>query len=107
MLMAPTFLLYVAFVVLAMMNVITGIFVDSALSNAQKIKERDFMTSLKKAFADEVDEDGYVSLQNFELKMQEAEMVDQLKQVGIAPQEAGLSFRLIDDECIGELPLND
>lgn len=106
-LLGPIFIVYIAFSVLAMMNVITGIFVDSALHNAEKEKDKDFMQSFRSLMEDVVSEDGTVTLGQFETKMSMPELRAQVSHVGIEPKDAGITFNLIDTENAGVLEVED
>merc|ERR1712196_33521 len=106
-LLAPLFSLYIAFVFLAMMNVVTGIFVDKALINASKEKDRNFVNAFRQFFAKDVDEEGQLSRARFEAGVSQVKMHKQLQNVGINPVVAPFCFYLLDKENVGKLDLED
>lgn len=103
------FLVYMTFMLFAMMNIVTGVFVETALASAQR--ERDFMImeqmerrdsearQLAAIFRD-IDADGsnLVSLEEFEDAMKDPRVVAQLCGLGLSPEEARGLFRLLDLE---------
>jgi len=105
---APVFMFYVAFVLLAMMNVITGIFVESALKNAHKEQEMDFYSSSKELFCK-----GYqkpasvVTRDHFQEELAQSHFITLLRQVGIEKADAELMFTLLDVDNLGEIDLDD
>jgi len=104
---AVFFALYIAFALLAMMNVITGVFVDSALKNAELEKETDFLRVCSNIFCCLADSDGNISYQEYEEQLDEPELNEYVKYFGIEPEDAKLLFRLLDKEDCGELPLQE
>lgn len=105
--LSPLFIVYIAFSVLAMMNVITGIFVDSALCNATLEKDKDFVDTFRAIMADCKDEKNRVNHLQFETRMSMPELQVHIRHVGINPRDAGLTFKLIDRDNVGALDLEE
>jgi len=110
-LMGPVFILYIAFCCLAMMNVITGVFVESALKNAAQDKDRDFMQSIRDLFTIDTDDmngdAGIVTQEAFEERTSEPALQMYLKQIGIDAKDAKLMFQVLDGEGTGVLDLEE
>jgi len=105
-LMAPGFAFYIAFTMLAMMNVITGIFVQTALKNADAEKDADFAASARDIFSD-VKEGGFVSADEFGDHVDSDRFQSYIATVGIAPKDAKLMFRILDQNNSGTLLLEE
>merc|ERR1712232_1250382 len=87
------FCAYVAFTVLALMNVVTGVFVQGALESAQK-EESEFMwMNLRQMFEEaDADDSGTLSEDEFQLAFAKPEMQDYLKSIDVNPDEAETLF---------------
>lgn len=106
--MGPIFILYIAFALLAMMNVITGVFVESALKNAARDKDKDFVSSIRDLFEGSSNGDaGIVTQEVFEERISEAALQMYLKQIGIDAKDAKLMFSILDGEGTGVLDLEE
>eukprot|EP00747_Dinoflagellata_sp_TGD_P081664 gnl/TRDRNA2_/TRDRNA2_161404_c1_seq1.p1 gnl/TRDRNA2_/TRDRNA2_161404_c1~~gnl/TRDRNA2_/TRDRNA2_161404_c1_seq1.p1 ORF type:complete len:409 (+),score=82.07 gnl/TRDRNA2_/TRDRNA2_161404_c1_seq1:488-1714(+) len=102
------FLLYISFTMLAMMNVITGIFVESALESAQRDKDADFSMVARDLFLSaDRDGDGSVSWEEFLLIMANEEFTNALDLLGIDPGDAQLLFKLLDNDNSGEIEIEE
>eukprot|EP00929_Paragymnodinium_shiwhaense_P112074 TRINITY_DN80334_c0_g1_i1.p1 TRINITY_DN80334_c0_g1~~TRINITY_DN80334_c0_g1_i1.p1 ORF type:complete len:676 (-),score=130.95 TRINITY_DN80334_c0_g1_i1:56-2029(-) len=98
---APLFTLYIAFAILAMLNVVTGVFVESALQSSSADREEHLVKQLSEIF-EELDHDrnGLVTEEEFELTLNKPETVLRLTALEIDPVEAQSLFRLLDiDGC--------
>lgn len=98
------FALYIAFAVLAMMNVVTGVFVESALMTARHDKDVDLVNTLREVFM-KTDEDatGTIEWAEFERHIQDPQMEVIFKAVDLDRSEARGLFELIDVEDKGEI----
>merc|ERR1719424_693435 len=68
---AIVYILYVLFSTVAMMNVITGVFVDAMIDNAQKMKEERLATMICEVFATAEDSDDYdITWKEFQSKLE-------------------------------------
>lgn len=98
------FMVYIAFVVLCILNVVTGVFVDSALKNAIKEDFRLLSRNVKCIF-DCADMDGNASLDISELRLLLAhgETRNYMLSVGIDPEDVCTLFSLMDIDGTGEV----
>jgi hypothetical protein len=98
------FCMYIAFALLAMLNVVTGIFVESALKNAAKETERTFVDQVRAIYAlSDVNHDGMISREEFDIEICDPEFQDYMKSIGIEPKEAKLLFDFLDSNHAGEI----
>jgi hypothetical protein len=105
--MNVVFSAYIAFTSLALMNIITGTFVQSALDGAEKAKTKDFgMTVVNLFNGIEEDETGVISLRDFECLLTLDTFKRQMKFVGVSEVEARLLFKHLDTEGIGFVELS-
>jgi len=97
------FSLYVAFAVLAVFNVITGVFVESALKSAKKGTEQVLVNNMHQLFQEE---DGSynrttMSFSIFMQNLETQEMKDYFEAIDVDPSDAAGVFRLIDADGSG------
>jgi hypothetical protein len=102
------FLLYIAFAVLAMMNVVTAVFVENALATANSDKEQHLVAQLRELFvtADE-DQSGMISWEEFERKLDDESMVKYFKALELDVCEAKGLFTLLDVDNVGEILIEE
>jgi len=98
-LLSIMFALYIAFTLLAVMNVITGTFVQSALQNAENEKTDDFRIAAWKAFEDH----DKITFDAFENKIGDTSFSGWLTSLGIEQTDARLLFQLLDRENLGQV----
>lgn len=106
--MSIYFSLYIAFVILCMMNIITGTFVQSALKGAEAERGRDFWQATRAMFDDEDDEDivAVVTLDQFNELLDDDDFQVQLNLIDISDAEARLLFKLLDPEEADAVPFD-
>eukprot|EP00928_Gymnodinium_smaydae_P069953 TRINITY_DN538_c0_g1_i4.p1 TRINITY_DN538_c0_g1~~TRINITY_DN538_c0_g1_i4.p1 ORF type:complete len:758 (-),score=146.96 TRINITY_DN538_c0_g1_i4:2328-4601(-) len=101
---AFVFSLYVAFSILAMLNVVTGIFVDSVLQSAKKDKDLFMMNNARELFQTE---DGQrsssMSWAVFESKLQATQMQEFFRAIDVDLSEAKGLFHLLDLDGSGNI----
>lgn len=98
------FVFYVAFVVLCIMNVVTGVFVDSALRNALHEDTEFTLDNLVKVFTNgDEDDDGVLSLAEFQEIIKDPQMKVYLESIDVDMHEATILFTLLDVDGIGEV----
>merc|ERR1711971_157349 len=95
---------YVAFCVLALMNIVTGVFVESALQTAKSDKEN-FMLNLVQELFDKVDSDGSgeVTWDEFRQYLKEPEMIMYFEAFDLDIDEAEDLFQLLDLDESGSI----
>eukprot|EP00927_Polykrikos_kofoidii_P042167 TRINITY_DN3601_c0_g3_i1.p1 TRINITY_DN3601_c0_g3~~TRINITY_DN3601_c0_g3_i1.p1 ORF type:complete len:900 (-),score=148.65 TRINITY_DN3601_c0_g3_i1:61-2649(-) len=98
------FCLYIAFSIFAMMNVVTGVFVEKAMQHAQEDKEEYLATHISEAFkrADR-DDSGEVTWEEFEGRLEAEEMQEYFKAIDVDISEAKGLFKLIDADGSGSI----
>lgn len=102
--MALPFTLYIAFTVLAMMNVITGIFVESSLATARVSKDAELLNSMCALFLNtDKDRSGMISWEEFAGKLQDPDMARCFRLLDIELSEARGLFTLLDTDTSGEI----
>jgi len=104
---APLFTFYIAFSILAMMNVVTGVFVESALQSLSHNKEENLASQLQEwCVGIDSNNDGDISLAEFDLAMQSP--VDKLRfeNLDLSMQEARKLIILLDWERTGQVPMS-
>jgi len=98
------FSLYIAFAVLAMMNVVTGIFVESALLTAKADKEAEIQSHVRKIFKKgDVNHDGMISWEEFTDAMSDPSLGKYFKVLDIDVNEARGLFLLLDTDESGQI----
>jgi hypothetical protein len=98
------FCMYIIFSVLAAMNVVTGVFVDSAVNSAKNDKEIYLINSVRSMFRRlDLDLAGEITWDQFEQTLDEAEMKEYFKQINVAISEARGIFDLLDITCSGKI----
>jgi len=103
-LMAVLFCLYIGFALLAVMNVITGCFVESSMKQTEVEKELDFMR-VAHDFFNSCDEDGSgtISFREFTEQIETPGFKGYCESLGIDTCDAKLLFTLLDSDDSGEL----
>jgi len=96
------FLMYIFFAVLAMMNVVTGVFVESVLESAKRDKELFLINNVKELFQ-ELDGgmSAVMSEEMFRSKITSSQMQEAFKAINVDPSEAHRLFQLIDLDSSG------
>jgi len=112
------FFTFEAFSVLALLNVVTGVFVDGAMRSAandrdlviqdQMSQDSTYMKELRKLFMEaDVDRTGCVSLQEFLDYVQDERVQSYLRSLDIHISEAKSLFHLLDIDDSGELTVDE
>jgi len=105
--LALVFVVYMGFTVFAMLNVVTGVFVDTAMQSAQEDRRKVLMAQMRDFFhrADQ-DGSGTMTMQEFQDQMGSSEMQAMLKAVDLDEDEAVDLFNLLDMGEEGELEVD-
>jgi len=94
------FSFYIAFVCLAMMNVITGIFVESALKNAENEKDKSFIAHVRGIYdLYASDASGVIHREEFDTLAKDQEFQQQMKEIGVDVKMAKNLFNLLDEDA--------
>eukprot|EP00747_Dinoflagellata_sp_TGD_P082645 gnl/TRDRNA2_/TRDRNA2_161771_c1_seq2.p1 gnl/TRDRNA2_/TRDRNA2_161771_c1~~gnl/TRDRNA2_/TRDRNA2_161771_c1_seq2.p1 ORF type:complete len:309 (+),score=54.66 gnl/TRDRNA2_/TRDRNA2_161771_c1_seq2:1-927(+) len=102
------FAFYIAFVVLALMNVVTGVFVESALKTQQEHEETTTMNSVDKIFREiDLDESGKMSWTEFEAQLAMKDVQDHLADVNVRIEDAKALFNMLDWDNSGDVSYSE
>lgn len=102
--LSVVFTLYIAFAVLAMMNVVTGVFVESALYAAKADKEDELVSTVRNMFVHtDVDNSGSICWEEFAEQLDSPQMSRYFKALDIDVSDARGLFTLLDADESGEV----
>merc|ERR1712203_401113 len=112
------FVLFISFIYLAVMNVITGLFLQSAIEQAQQDQDHvirmqleqkhKYVTNLKCLFLElNTSHDGAITLDEFEDHLREDRMQAFLQAIEIDPSDAWTFFKLLDVDGGGSVDLGE
>lgn len=102
--MSAAFSVYIAFMLLCLMNIITGTFVQSALQGAENDRAREFVESARSMFVEvEEDELAMVTQEQYNDMLEDPEFQYHLRLIGVNDPDAQLLFRLLDQDQAGEV----
>lgn len=100
-LLGALFCLYIMFAVLAMMNVVTGIFVDSVLVSAKQDKDQFLLNNAREIFRDA--DNGNFTEEQFLSMLGNRHMVEFFKGIDVDPSYASTLFKIMDLDESGEI----
>jgi len=102
------FVAYIAFAVLALLNVVTGVFVQTALQSA-KVEEDNFMTDQIVQLFEVADKDASASISWDEIQasLDNPGSAKEWKSIGVHSEEAHHLFQLLDVEHTGEVAFDE
>jgi len=102
--LALIFVIYMSFTLFALMNVVTGVFCESAIRTAEEDKKQVLMQQMQTMFV-EADDDGSgtISLEEFEGHLKDPQMLSYLKAIDVNPEEARHLFAILDTDGSGEI----
>lgn len=102
--LAILFSFYIAFAVLAMLNVVTGVFVDSAVHASQRDNEKDIVMRIREVYqACDADGNGKLTWEEFEMQLASPGSEDVLAHIGLNVADAKQLFELLDVNDDGEI----
>jgi len=107
-LLGVVFALYIAFVLLAIMNVVTGVFVESAMQSAKQDKDIFMVHNVRELFSNtDTDEDGLICWDEFQSQLNSREMEETLKLIDVDICQARELFQLLDVDDKGMVNFDD
>jgi len=96
------FMSYIAFTVLALTNVVTGVFVEGALKSAKMEEEAVVLETLTRMFEScDSQNEGQISTEEFQARLQSDEMTRYLLSIDVDPGEAHMLCSLMDNNQNG------
>jgi len=102
------FSFYVAFVMLAIMNVVTAVFVESALQSAKKDADVYIVHNVHDAFRQaDIDMDKSVNAEEFQKLLQTSQLRETLCTIDIDEHGAMELFHMLDIDCTGTVFVRD
>jgi len=102
------FAIYIAFSVLVLLNVITGVFVESALKNTKEDKESVLIKHMRKLFLEEGgDFKSTISYNMLIAELEKPAMREYFKALDVDPSEAEKVFKLIDVDESGTVTADE
>lgn len=102
------FTLYIAFATLVMLNLVTGIFVESAQMSIRDDKEIDLVNRVHELFiSSDENRSGSITWQEFQKQLGSPQMEEYFKVVDLDVSEAKALFNLIDIRGTGEIQVDD
>jgi len=102
------FAAFIAFALLALMNVVTGVFVQTALLSAQKEEDSFMQTQIIQLFkiADK-DESATISIDEIENSLQDPATSKEWKSIGVQAEDARHLFKLLDVDGAGQVAFEE
>merc|ERR1711920_61718 len=103
-LLAIVYVLYIAFVVFAMLNIVTGVFVQSALVTSQEQVDDDMISNIREVL-ETTHRDVLSSLtwEDFQGCLGRPQMREYFKAIDVRPSEARGVFQLLDLDSSGSI----
>lgn len=107
-LLAPCFCIYIAFAVLALMNVVTGVFVENAIDSANKDKEKYLVQTAQELFARADSKGtGAITWLEFQRHLQSPDLKGYFEGLGVDTKCAKGLFKILDVDNSGEIDANE
>merc|ERR1719262_2197992 len=112
------FLLFIVFTVFAVVNIVTGVFVDSAMQANTTDREiivheelnvrKEYLQSMQQIF-EEMDDDnkGTISLDEFERKLNDERVIAYFNAMKLDVSDARVLFRLLDYDQSDEISIDE
>jgi len=102
------FVIYIAFTVLALMNVVTGVFVEGSLRRAKAEEQTLIVAQLRSMFREvDVDQSGRLSVAEFQALLAKSEMIEYMKEIDVDIDEAQALFVILDHDQSGQIDYNE
>eukprot|EP00930_Biecheleria_cincta_P035356 TRINITY_DN24317_c0_g2_i1.p1 TRINITY_DN24317_c0_g2~~TRINITY_DN24317_c0_g2_i1.p1 ORF type:complete len:630 (+),score=106.86 TRINITY_DN24317_c0_g2_i1:33-1892(+) len=100
--------LYIGFAILAVMNVVTGLFCESAMERAQEVRQATLVSRIRDVFENlDLDTSGCISLSEFEQHVETSAVQAYFKAMDIAPTEAKCLFETLDCDQSGVIDFEE
>eukprot|EP00931_Biecheleriopsis_adriatica_P097006 TRINITY_DN7075_c0_g4_i3.p1 TRINITY_DN7075_c0_g4~~TRINITY_DN7075_c0_g4_i3.p1 ORF type:complete len:461 (-),score=99.36 TRINITY_DN7075_c0_g4_i3:164-1546(-) len=102
------FYFYITFATLVMMNLVTGVFVESAQQIISMDREKDLIKLAAACFMEiDADNSGQISLDEFIDSLHHGAMITFCSVAGIMPENAVDLFKMLDSDKSGELSISE
>jgi len=102
---------YIAFAVLAMMNVITGVFVESVILSTKEAKDIQLLNNMRQLFMEcdgsQGEANGLMEWDEFKRQCDSQEMCELFKEINVGIADARGLFKLLDADGSGQIHAED
>jgi len=99
---------YIAFAILALMNVVTGVFVESAMQNSKNDEQMTMVAKLREVFSStDIDGSGLITYDEFNAALGDPGMEHIFAALDLDLSEARSLFRLLDTDRSGSVEVED
>merc|ERR1719499_447580 len=106
--MGLVFAAYITFMTLAILNIVTGVFVDAALTRSKKEKDIFMINNLREFFNKmDMNRNGTISWDEFEAHLGEDRLVTFFKDIDLCMSEAKGLFMLLDGDGSGFIDMDE
>merc|ERR1712087_1027630 len=106
--LALVFVCYSSITLIAIMNIVTGLFVTSAISSAEEDSKKVLLKQMQDLFKEaDLDESNTITWNEFVECMHREEMQAFLKAVDLDEQDARALFHLLDIDDSGEIDIDE
>lgn len=107
-LLVPVFCLYIAFAVLAMLNTITGVFVESSIRSARDQTDNFMLNTVREAFLSAGGSiTGVMTMEGLETQLDTPHMKAYFKSIDVDTSQAKGLFLLLDRDGSGEIDFEE
>jgi len=94
--MGIVLLFYITFCLFAMLNIVTGVFVETALRKAREDKDTYTANHICELFFNDEDNEDEICWETFKKKLDSTDMQEYFRSINVDPSEAHSLFRLLD-----------
>jgi hypothetical protein len=100
--------LYIGFALLAVMNVVTGLFVENAIARAQEVRQLSLISHARRVFEDlDLDTSGTISFDELQAHLDSESVQDYFKAIDIHISEAKMLFEIMDQDGSGTIDFTE
>eukprot|EP00931_Biecheleriopsis_adriatica_P104093 TRINITY_DN78832_c0_g1_i1.p1 TRINITY_DN78832_c0_g1~~TRINITY_DN78832_c0_g1_i1.p1 ORF type:complete len:631 (+),score=132.21 TRINITY_DN78832_c0_g1_i1:58-1893(+) len=100
--------MFIAFAVLCLLNVVTGVFVESALKSAKDDHDKYMLRHVRELFYEaDLDESGQIGWTEFQKQLDNKHMLEFFHNIDVDISEAESVFRLMDYDGSGSIDLDE
>eukprot|EP00930_Biecheleria_cincta_P046107 TRINITY_DN3179_c0_g3_i1.p1 TRINITY_DN3179_c0_g3~~TRINITY_DN3179_c0_g3_i1.p1 ORF type:complete len:623 (+),score=96.77 TRINITY_DN3179_c0_g3_i1:160-2028(+) len=100
--------LYIGFALLAVMNVVTGLFVENAIARAQEVRQLTLVSHARRVFEDlDLDTSGTITFDELQAHLDSDSVQDYFKAIDIHISEAKMLFEIMDQDGSGTIDFTE
>merc|ERR1711933_303215 len=106
--MGIALIMYIVFNIIALMNLISAVFVENAIRQAEVLKEQTQVSQARRVFqALDVDRSGYISLAEMRNHLEEQDVQDFFESIDVDPSDVHWLFDLLDTDDTGTIAFEE